>query len=393
MKQLMRIVSVLLLMIVLCYMTPLNVYSGYVIIGLFAMLFFSSSKKIMLSNLSFLIFYSSSFFIFLLFNVENLEIHQLNNSIIMFFSSFVVYYLISNRFVNSTQNSSETLFYNDRRFRHLFELLYIFIVIFYLSELLYFAYSNLQTWASRFNLENNTFPFGWHHVDFAIFAIGVFSVGMKRGYRKLSFVIAVITTLILPSRTWRLFLLLFIFSSIFSNYFYRFLNMKLFNSFFKLTLWLIGLTFIFSLVFVIILPNKMNIAESHKGLFDTSNYERFSGFIYSYQVLFEKKFLFKCANIDSIDYVRLVSSPFSWAGRPHSTYLSLLISYSVVFGLFFIKCISNIVEDLYSKDVMPYYLSYIITSTIVHDMFSGIRLVFFFAILIVPFKENHQKNF
>lgn len=386
----------LLIIVALCYMTPLFNYAGYVIIvGSIMLLFFLSGKHFDSKSITFLLLYALSFVVYIIVNASELVSHQLNNAVIMFFTTFTVYCLVSNRDISSKEYRDENgmqiahKLYNIDWVRCLYTVLLFFLVF----ELLLFAYANLGWWSGRMYYPNSTFPYGWNHVDMSVFTMGVFALGMKRGYHKSASMLAIVASIVLPSRTWKLYLIVFVVLYLCQNQIDRLFKMRAFNSFFKQTIWIVLLTYFWSLLFVRVHPDYSTVVDSHQGLFDTSNYERFTGILYGIEVIWKKALLFKSVNIDSVLYRDLIpSSLWRMGGRPHNSYVSIFLSYSVVYGLLFIKCLSNVINTVFYKRLIPYYLSYMIAATILHDMFSGIRLVFFLTVIIMPFQEESLKQ-
>ena len=146
----------------------------------------------------------------------------------------------------------------------------------------------------------------------------------------------------------------------------------------------------FALFFVLILPNYLDVSISHKSLYDTSNKDRFTAFLYALQVIYYKK-LFLQGLLPSVNYQNIIlSSAFKINVFPHNSFLSIILCYSLMFGGLYFISISKWMRKNYCLTVRNGALlfAYVITSQILHDMFIGSRFFAFFIFMTIPLRSK-----
>lgn len=377
-----NICIILLFSCLLVIMTPLNNYSGYVMaLGLLICFFFSFNKLNMRKKtIKYCFILTLSYVLYVIFYPNKYFDVYFNNSLIMFLTAICLFPLVDHYLEKENVCSYSGIQIN------LIDYLYGILLVYSLFEILYFGISNIHVWQKRMEFNYQTFPFGYHHVDFSVIIMLVFMLGIKRNYYISSFILGILSMIILPSRTIKLFYLLFIICLIFRKKIYSISNYKLFDSCLKKFLWLIfGVIFI-SYVWIFVFDDIFFIVEGHQGLYDTSNYERFQTILYAIMVIVKKGLVLHGVDT-SVEYCTLVNFK-DWVVNlgPHNSFVSIFLFYSIFFGGMYLIILSKIIDNIYSEGTMMLIIPYLLCGCILHDMFIGIRILMFLTILFVPSK-------
>lgn len=241
--------------------------------------------------------------------------------------------------------------------------------------------------------------YGLHESDFAVILIFAFSWGIKlKKYNSVLF-LALLSFFFVPSRTYKFFIILFALITIFKRELYRIRKLALFNSYFKIIIFIIAFMAIFSSVWVLVLSWKYQLNESHVGIFDISNQGRMESILYAFRVIVEQLLIFKGIPI-SVMGSSVYSDMASMRGFhatsmffPHNTYLLLLVQYSVVVGLIYLYVIARVFEKLKTKINDTIILSYLITACVLHNMLSAGRLFILITILMITEYGDYKYRF
>ncbi|MBR6565435.1 MAG: hypothetical protein IKK79_01335 [Spirochaetaceae bacterium] len=384
----------------LIFMTPLNSSSGYLILLVLVISLYSAIKKGKIKNKKiskyyltiFVIFFCWVLYLILMYSELKKNKVYMNNSILMLCTGIFasLYGLILSQNVSECKNNI-----NNKTI--LIDYLYYILYVYILSNLLFYGYHNISDWQNRMYLENNTFTFGYHHVDFSVISFFVIAIGVKRCHYVSALLLIILSWQILPSRTFKLFILLYI---LFVLIMY---TKELKKGVFKLLsksisvniLLLFILTMLFALVFIVVLPSFFEVQSSHHGLYDTSNTDRFNGFLYALEVIYHEK-LYLSGILPNESYEMIISdSKFKTSVYPHNSYLSIFLYYSIFFGLTYLIGIFLLLQKYFTnKKNIPFIFSYLITACILHDMLISVRIFVFLTILLIPEKKtNFLHNF
>lgn len=254
-------------------------------------------------------------------------------------------------------------------------------------ELIQFALFNVGTWDNRMALENGTFFADYTHVDFSVVILFMVMIGWKRGHYLTAAFLGVMAWLILPSRTLKLFILLFLVCLVLKKYIYKICQHKLFNKSYKWILMLVVGILVFSAIWVFVLGSFMTVVDGHQGLYDTSNFERFETILYSGMVILQQGLFTRGVDVLA-DYSTLATGAIAGVTLgPHNTYFSIFLFYSVLFGGVFLYGLSRLIDRMFNENMVPFVIPYLVTGCILHDMLSGVRLIMFIIVLTVPFGE------
>lgn len=369
--------NILTTIAVLLFTTSLNSSSGYLIILGFSIFYLSSKYNI--SKLNLLLLFSFSIF-FLIYYVlmlpqfENNVVYR-NNSIIMFFTGFTLVLF----------GKKEQYAFDSKHSFHYLDFLYFYYFSFLLFILIKFAITYIGNWGLRL-YDRKTFPFGYHHVDFSILVILGFIFGIRRAHYISSGLLLILSWIILPARTSKLFFLCFAFFTLLLNIqeLKKWLFYVLPKSVFSYFLISFLLTIVFAFLFVNVFPSFFVIQDNHEGLIDTSNTDRFKAFLYALQVIRYKQ-LFVQGILPSLAYPEIITSKYSVQNGPHNSILSIILYHSIMFGGLYIICIISWMKKIcYNNLQRIILLSYVITSIIIHDMFVTQRFFAFFCLMSIP---------
>lgn len=367
------------------FVTPLQSSAGYLI--LLSLIFCCITSKITLrtSDRIYILMFAIAFVLYIIFMLSefvNIYVSFRNNAIII----FSIGVLLTIFRYNELEKDTKSIFYYD--------ILYYILLFFVFFYLLKFAIGYLGNWSGRM-YDRKSFPFGYHHVDFSIIVILCFIFGIRRAHYISSSLLVLFSWLILPARTSRLFFILFLF--FFVLFKIKELRRRILfffpKSVFSFCIIVFVLCMLFALFFVLVLPNFMEVKDTHAGLYDTSNKDRFTGFLYALQIIWDKK-LFLKGIFPSSQYSQLIpKSSYITEVPPHSSFLSLILYYSIIFGGLYLFGIARWMQKKYTLSVKDgcILLSYIITSLILHDMLIGPRFFAFFCFMSIPIRETGKK--
>jgi len=368
----------LICMMAILIMTPLQYSQGYVMMfGCGLLVLFCLLDRLIYQELIPFIVWSFFFLLYLVMQISSGGILNIKNAAVMFISLSAVYFL--------SKKHSELKVKG-----YLFDVITMILILFLVYELVYFAIVNFNQWEVRLSLENQTFPFGWNHVDVSIITACVFMIGMKRRLFIPSFLLAVLAAVILPARTWMLFIILFAVCYAFRKPIYKIMQWKFLKSTFVLFLILILAVTVFGWIWLNILPNYMEVVDGHQGMYDSSNTERFVTILQAVEIIW-KEHLF----ITGVDLVHMYQPLLQKYGElnmlgPHNSYLSVLLYYSITFGGGYLYFFAKVIDSVKTKEMVPYIYPYLLCGCILHDNFIGLRFLLFALVLLVPFKE-HKK--
>lgn len=367
------------------FVTPLQSSAGYLILCSLLFCLLTSKVTLKTPDRLYLLMLTITFLLYYFLMIPQFK--ESNNSFdkgaILIFATGVLVTVFRDSYLEKDKNGM-----------YFYDMLYFIMLIFILFYLAKFALVYLGNWSRRM-YDLKTFPFGYHHVDFSIIVILCFILGIRRAHFISSFLLVLFSWIILPTRTSRLFFLLFIFFILlikikeFKHMFLLFLP----KSVFSFSIIIFSLFILLSFFFVLILPNFMEVQTTHAGLYDTSNKDRFTGFLYALQIIWNKKLLIKGV-FPSPQYSQLVPmSSYITETPPHSSFLSMILYYSVLFGGLYFLGLTRWMQKRYTKTIQDgcILLSYIITSFILHDMLYGPRFFAFFCFMSIPVRETGKK--
>lgn len=382
-----KICIVLLLSCILVIMTPLNTYSGYIMIfSLLVCVLFSLGKiHIEKDIIQYCLLFILSFALYVIFYPNELFDIYFNNALIMFLTAICLLPIF--RFYNKSEIGETYKLHQI----NLIDCLYFILLIYSLFEVLYFGISNINVWEKRMEFQYQTFPFAYHHVDFSVIVMFVFLLGVKRNYYITSSILTIVSLIVLPSRTMRLFFLLFVMCAILKKRINAIMHKWIFNSYFKLFLWLIlGVVFI-SYIWLFVLCDFFSIVDGHEGLYDTSNFERFQTVLYAIFVIVKKGLILHGLDTN-VEYSTLVEFE-DWMINlgPHNSFISILLFYSVFFGGMYLFMFSKMIDTVNSEELVQFILPYLLCGCVLHDMFIGIRALMFLIVLFVPFRIKRKR--
>lgn len=368
------------------FITPLQYSTGYFIILSSFLCFFTTKISIEEIDKVYIILLVFSFIVYNLLMYPQFEgnyIAYRNNSIIMLSTGILVTFFRNDVIARKSKKKSGY-----------YDYLFFILLAYVIYCLIRFTLTYLGNWGERMYAKG-ALPFGCNHVDFSIIVILCFILGIRREHYILSSLLVLFSWLILPSRTSRLFFILFLFFVIFFKIkeFKKMTLLVLPKSIFSFCILVLVLCMFFALFFVLVLPKFMELKDTHSGLYDTSNKDRFTGFLYSLQIIWDKK-LFLKGILPSSKYSTLIpSSSYATEVPPHNSFLSLILYNSIFFGGLYLLCITRWMQNKYTQTVKDgcILLSYIVTSLILHDMLIGPRFFAFFCFMSIPVRETEKK--
>lgn len=260
----------------------------------------------------------------------------------------------------------------------LYILLYIFCI---LSLYRYYLNGGLDS----------SFIYGQQYVSFSVLIMFLFMFGIKLNHRFMSAILAIVTCIILPSRTFQFFILLYIICRLFSDKIEKILQKRAFNSSLKIIIWLFVGTMILAYIWVFVLGKYIQIYDGHgaalfNNVYDASNFGRFGTYIYALAVIFQEKPFFRGIG-ELADYETLVDIEGVFHFSPHNSYLQLFIFYSIVFGILVIVITSKIIDKYMYKENIPFIIPYLFITCILHDLLTTNLSVY----LLVLFMDQKPK--
>ena len=376
-KRITTVCSLFLISAVVIFATPLSSSSGTVMLFCLCAVFVSCEKTLYQKDMLSILIGFCAFALYLGTTSNAFQTVYAKNALVLFCTMTVVTLAFPRGWNIKEMVVKEFSF---------FDVIYFALYIWCVFELLQFAMSNLSNWTGRYNAENATFSLGLHHVDFALITALVTAIGIKRGYYLSANLLAIVAWIILPARTFKLFYVLFLFGTFFRKWIY-----KIWRFGGKTRRWMLLLimgSFAFSWFWIFILNANAQVMDTHTGLNDTSNYERFQTILYAGEVIVKEKLLF-CGIDTTLAYDSIVQSGVGYVyNGPHNSYVSILLYYSVFFGGAFLLWLSNLIDRVVSEESIPLIFSYLLTCCILHDMLTGIRLFLFLVVLLIPRRES-----
>jgi len=227
--------------------------------------------------------------------------------------------------------------------------------------------------------------------------VGIFAVliALKRNKRLLAAVLSICIFIIVPGRTFRLFIILLLAAE-----FYLYLKKKGYPRVkateyfgFWTILLIIGIL-IFSYIWCYVLVHFFEVTESHVSLYDFSNFFRFRANLYTTSVIIKEKLLlhgiteYQREQWDSYfpNYLHMSSmnTPDDLCS-PHNGYFSIMLFLGVIPFVMLIYTISRILRKISMEDFfVVYVLPYMLTACILHDTFVDIRLFAIMTVWILP---------
>lgn len=359
-----NIYSIWLISIALLLVTPLYYSMGYVLIfdSLLVVALCLLLRKVKLNSSECIIF--GLMLVFYLIYVVNMvasnAMLNVKNSLVMFCTIIASYLL-----------SKYEPTYRDYR---LFDVLCFLIQLYVIFYSLYYAKTGI-------------FPFDWNYVDFSMFAIFAFTLGMKRGYCCTSAILAIIASAVLPARTWFLFLALFILFYFLKGFVAQVLQCKLFGKTILIILYLFIAITLLACFWVDVLSQYFAVIEGHGAAFDQANMERFTTMKMANEIMIKENFFFKGLDMISLyePYLDKYDILMPNVG-PHNSFHGILLYYSICFGGIYLLVLSRIVDHVTCKEMIPYIYPYLICCCILHDNLTGFRFFLFAIVLLVPFK-------
>lgn len=335
----------------------------------------------------FLSFFSLSFILFL-FMTQSAFVNTsvISNGVLMITIASVFSYLSK----VSIKGTNRKVLEVNVRYMLAFDLIYFFFYSICIKELLFYAISHIETWEYRGHGAAQVFMCGYHHVDFSVVIMAVFMIGLKRGYCMASISLAIISSIVLDTRTMYLFYLLFGGFWIFKERIYKLcIKSKFLNRCYKWILFFIVSILILSSIWLFVLWQIYPVVNERGFLWDLSNLDRFKSIWYAFEIIMKKHLFF--GGIDTtIPYETLLIAEGleGMTIGPHNSYFSLLLKYSIFFGGLYLYWISKYIDNVFSAKTVPYIFPYLICGCILHDMFLERRIMLFLLILLIPFRES-----
>ena len=377
--------SVLMLGIVISFVTPLSEWGGYVLMfSLITAIGFKLPIVATKHTVIFLSLFCLSFILFL-FMTHSAFVNTsvITNGVLMVTIAAVFSYLSKMPIKGNKEKALEP----SRRYMYAFDLIFFLFYIICIKELIFYAISHIETWEYRGHGAAQVFMCGYHHVDFSVVVMAVFMIGLKRGYRIASITLAVISGIVLDTRTMYLFYFLFVIFWIFKEIIYKIcIKNRFLDRCYKWMLIFIVSILLLSSIWLFVLLKIYPVVNERGFLWDLSNLDRFKSIWYAFQIIKEKRLFF--GGIDTtIPYETLLLAE-GFEGMnigPHNSYFSLLLKYSLFFGGLYLYWISKYIDNAFSAKTVPYIFPYLICGCILHDMFLERRIMLFLLILLIPF--------
>lgn len=359
----------------------LNDGGGLVILGMSAVLIFyekfkfpkKSSYIIILLYISIGLYLFSFSFINELSFIENRTWVTLVVSVIMVYAVSSYLYSTNGEIVNP---SSE-----------FYEIPYWILYIYCSALLLLYIFTY---WFSHVDPRGYKFGGSMHENEFAMILINSFILGIKLKHYYSSYLLCILAMFFLPSRTYLLFVFCYVFFYVFSNTVNKVRELFLLDTYFKIMLCMIIFLLSLSAIWVLILSWKYQLNQSHVGLFDTSNEGRFESILYAVRVIVEKNLYFKGIPVDYLETSKY-SMMASLEGLhyknmfiPHSSYILMMVQYSVSVCLIYLYALSKIFDRIRTRKNDAILLAYLATALIYHNMMQGGKMFILLSILLIP---------
>lgn len=267
-------------------------------------------------------------------------------------------------------------------------------------ELVKFTLFSMSNWANRRAASLWTFPGNMSYVDFGIVGIFAVLIALKRHKRLLAILLSISIFIVVPGRTFRLFILLLAASLAYMKIKNR---IRLNKGIWKWTVFLIVAILCFSVIWCYVLVDFFPIALSHQSLYDFSNFFRFKANLYSIGVIIKDKLLFwglsqeQQSNYTDVFPNFLVKSSAlqpNEVNGPHNSYLSLVLFFGVIPSIILLYMLGEVLKRNTSEYFfMIYVLPYLLICCILHDMLVDVRLMAILAVWILPEPGRRQKPY
>ena len=127
----------------------------------------------------------------------------------------------------------------------------------------------------------------------------------------------------------------------------------------------------------------MIVVDGHEGIYDTSNFERFQTIWDSAVAIIRKHLILGGAEYSNISAYMSQSINLG----PHNSFFSVLFFHSVFFGGIYLYLFSKFIDAIWSKDMLPFIIPYLLTACILHNMFIGIWFLGYVVVLLVPHRK------
>lgn len=372
------------IIIVLVTITPLHYSLFYVVCAWMLILICLNRRnlKFKVTKLKNVFLLALSLFLYLLLTPDLLVTSYWKSAIVACII-IINFYL----FFPGYRNYKEMIIIKDNM---TYELLYWVLYIYDFGQVVWYAIrTRTELWKFFISERsyNTLFPFGEHYVDFSIILIFIFSFGMKRTHYMSTFFLSILTWFVLPSRTYKLYIILFVLCSLGKGAIYKALKkIWKYKWFLFITLITMGIL-IFSYVWVEILNEFLIIAESHGGIYDASNYERFLTILNAASIIVKKHLFVQGLSVTTEDFAQLNGySNIAMVNGPHNSYYSLILYFGILLAGAIIYILIKILDDVTIAGNVSYIIPYILTASILHDMFVGYRLIMFIMIVLMPIK-------
>lgn len=362
--------SVLLLSYILLLLTSLRHGNAFLLTAVFLCMLMIK-RRINVSHTGFLFILCLSFVIYLFCTPFAWKTAYLTTGLLNIAAITVFYVTLADINVQSI---------NTGNWSNIFDLIILFFILICFEQLTKYASLYIGNWPAR----RNGLPLfigNSHHVDFSVLVFIAFLLGMKRGYRKISLTFAIIACIILPTRTFYLSIILFIFCYLFKDAIYMICSRKLLRkSFTWIMIFTIG-SAIFSWLWVVPMNQRLEA-------------ERLEATLYAIRVIMKQR-LFFCGLDGTIDYGKIIPN-FQWkyfSGdifQPHNSYYSLFLNHSIFLGGCYLFSLSKVIDKVFSRELVPYIIPYLLAGWVLHDMFIGGRLILYLIVLTVPFRETSK---
>ena len=377
---------ILLLSSLLCIMTDLLYSAGYIMIitalAILTIYRFYLLKAIDIKTIAILLVGLFSYFIM----TENIRATVRWKSPLVSVLLLLAVYLCSNQMKENNISFSFKV-------QKVLDFFYFIIYIYCFNVLMIFTKDNLKDWSQRY-YQLDAFPFGWHSVTFSVVMIFLFMLGIKLNHKRLTVIMALFSWIVLPARTYKLFVLSYVLLTLFNKQWKKIRKLRLFNSYFKLMLWMVLFIILGSLFWEYVVIDRVAVKTSHTSLFDTSNMERFRTIIYSLIVIIKQHLLFKGMTIVSYtDYGLLYDNGWEIINGPHNSYLDVALNYSVFLALIYFYTISKVFDRLVvDEKCEKLIVSYLLTACILHELFESYHLLLLLTVIVLPDVRTNIKR-
>lgn len=380
------ICSIMLIYIITMFFTPLYQSAGWVTMGMLLVVFLLCKKTLKRKNVFFYLLFFLAFVVWVISSEDILIERGRFNSLLVTIAMVCVYSLVIQNYYD--RNESKKMAFLAQGNSRLIDFLCAVLLAICFFYIIKYIIHYLPTWSDRINAEPD-FMADYNHVDFSVVVMITFFLGLKRNYILPSYILLIITAIALPARTMKAFILCYCFCSFMGGTIMKIYDKSMtLNKIYK---WMIAMMVLIISVcycWVNILPKYLRIQEVHEGLYDYSNYLRSKTILYSVQLILEKRLIFSGIYTSRPDYEYLIpNSLYSTSLGPHNSFLIILLNFSLVFGGLYLMWMSGMLDKFFDKKSMPFIISYLMCGLILHDMFMGIRMIYFLTALILPYKN------